>query len=262
MTDLTGKVAIVTGGATLIGAKVVEAFDAAGAKSTVADINTEDGEALAERMGDSVLFMNTDITDDSALDACIAETVERFGGIDIVVNVACTYLDNGIDSTRTEWLEALNTNVVGGAILVQKAIPHLKARGGGAVVNFASISGKVAQPGRMLYAVSKAAILGMTRNQAAHLAPHNIRVNSVSPGWTWSNVIKQLSGDDRAKTDRVAAPLHMLGRAGEAEEVADTVLFLCSDQASFITGTDVAVDGGYTALGPEQQTDQVAVLMG
>ena len=91
MTDLTGKVAIVTGGATLIGAKVVEAFDAAGAKSTVADINTEDGEALAERMGDSVHFMNTDITDDGALDACIAETVERFGGIDIVVNVESSH---------------------------------------------------------------------------------------------------------------------------------------------------------------------------
>jgi hypothetical protein len=261
MTDLSGKVAIVTGGATLIGAKVVEAFDAAGAKSTVADINVEDGEALAKRIGDSVIFTNTDITDDDALDACIAETVERFGGIDFVVNVACTYLDNGIDSTRAEWLEALNTNVVGGAILVQKVMPHMQERGGGAVVNYASISGKVAQPGRMLYAVSKAAILGMTRNQAAHLAPHNIRVNSVSPGWTWSNVIKQLSGDDRAKTDRVAAPLHMLGRAGNAEEVANTVLFLCSDQASFITGTDIAVDGGYTALGPEQQTDQVAILM-
>ena len=262
MTDLTGKVAIVTGGSTLIGAKVVEAFDAAGAKATIADINTEDGEALAERIGDSVVFTNTDITKDEALDACVAETVERFGGIDFVVNVACTYLDNGIDSTRAEWLEALNTNVVGGAILVQKAMPYMQERGGGAVVNYASISGKVAQPGRMLYAVSKAAILGMTRNQAAALAPHNIRVNSVSPGWTWSNVIKQLSGDDRAKTDRVAAPLHMLGRAGEAEEVANTVLFLCSDQASFITGTDIAVDGGYTALGPEQQTDQVAVLMG
>ncbi len=262
MTDLTGKVAIVTGGATLIGAKVVEALSAAGAKSTVADINAEDGEALAERIGDSVIFTNTDITDDDALDACIDKTIERFGGIDFVINVACTYLDNGIDSTRTEWLEALNTNVVSGAILVRKAMPHMQERGGGAVVNYASISGKVAQPGRMLYAVSKAAILGMTRNQAAHLAPHNIRVNSVSPGWTWSNVIKQLSGDDRAKTDRVAAPLHMLGRAGEAEEVANAVLFLCSDQASFITGTDIAVDGGYTALGPEQQTDQVAVLMG
>ena len=262
MTDLTGKVAIVTGGSTLIGAKVVEAFDAAGAKATIADINTEDGEALAERIGDSVMFMNTDITKDDALDACVAETVERFGGLDIVVNVACTYLDNGIDSTRAEWLEALNTNVVGGAILVQKSVPHMQARGGGAVVNYASISGKVAQPGRMLYAVSKAAILGMTRNQAAALAPHKIRVNSVSPGWTWSNIIKQLSGDDRAKTDRIAAPLHMIGRAGEAEEVASTVLFLCSDQASFITGTDIAVDGGYTALGPEQQTDLVAELMG
>ena len=186
MNDLADKIAIVTGGATLIGAKVAAALAQAGAQVVIADID-DVGQAAADELGDGVIFKHTDVTQDADLDACIAVTLETFGGLDIVVNVAATYLDNGIGSTRDEWMTALNTNVIGGAMLVQKAVPHMTARGGGAVVNFGSISGKRAQPGRMLYAVSKAAILGMTRNQALALASENIRVNSVSPGWTWSN---------------------------------------------------------------------------
>jgi hypothetical protein len=93
------------------------------------------------------------------------------------------------------------------------------------------------------------------------LAPDGIRVNAVSPGWTWSNIMDQLTGGDRAKTDSVAAPFHMLGRVGDPEEVANTVLFLCSDEASFITGTDIRVDGGYTAMGPEQAVPAIPKLM-
>ena len=123
-----------------------------------------------------------------------------------------------------------------------------------------SISAKVAQPGRMVYSASKAAILNVTKTQAAFLAPQNIRVNSVSPGWTWSNIIRDITGDKRAKADNVAAPFHLLKRTGGPEEVANTVMFLCSAEASFITGTDIAVDGGYTAIGAEQQTDALPLL--
>jgi NAD(P)-dependent dehydrogenase (short-subunit alcohol dehydrogenase family) len=260
MTELTNKVAVVTGSATLIGAKVVEALHAAGAKVVALDIEGDAGQLVVDGIGEGAVFMQGDVTSDDALDACVKLAVDTYGGIDIVVNIAATYLDNGPQSTRDEWQMALNTNVISGAMLVQKAAPHMKKRGGGAVVNFGSISGKRAQPGRMLYAVSKAAILGMTRNMAMGYADDKIRVNSVSPGWTWSNPISMLSGNDRAKADRIGGEMHLPGRIGDPEEVANAVVFLASDAASFISGEDLAVDGGYCAMGPEQKVDQIAKM--
>src|SRR6202043_3486416 len=128
--------------------------------------------------------------------------------------------------------ESLDVNVVG-AVMTAKAVhPHLVEQGGGAIVNFTSISAKVAQTGRWLYPTGKAALVQLTRNMAMDLAADNIRVNSVSPGWTWSRVMVELSGGDRARTDRVAAPFHLLGRGGDPAEVASVVVFLCSDDAS------------------------------
>ena len=145
MADLTNKVAIVSGGATMIGWKAALALRDGGAKVVLADIAEEEGERVAEELGQDIFFQRTDITDDEQIDACIAATTERFGGVDCLINVACTYLDNGIDSTRDEWLTALNVNLVGAAIFVQKVAPRMRERGGGAVVNFGSISGKRAR---------------------------------------------------------------------------------------------------------------------
>ena len=260
MINLDNKAAIIPGGATLIGRKVALEFIRAGARVTVCDIDAAGGSELEQEAGDGLKFIHADITDDAQIDAVIQQTVDHWGGIDCLVNVACTYLDNGIASTREEWQQALDVNLVSGAIFVQKVAPHMRRRGGGAIVNFASISGKRAQPGRLLYAASKAAIIGTTRNEALLLAEDNIRVNCVSPGWVWSNVIRDMTGDDRAKADRVAGDFHLSGRAVDPEEVARSVVFLCSDAASGITGTDLAVDGGYTAIGAEQKTDKVAQL--
>lgn len=261
MSDLNGKSAIVTGGATLIAEKAAEALIKRGASVMLADIDSDGGEAAAQRLGDKAQFLTTDVSDDGQIQRCIDATIESTGRLDILVNVAVTYLDEGLDSSREQWSDALGCNVIGAAIFAQKAVPHMREQGGGAIVNFASISAKIAQPGRMLYSVSKAAMHGMTRNMALQLAPDKIRVNSVSPGWTWSNIMSQLSGDDRAKADGVAAPLHLVGRLIAPEEVASTVAFLCSDDASGITGTDVAVDGGYSAIGPERMENLVEKLM-
>ncbi|KPQ08476.1 MAG: Dehydrogenase [Rhodobacteraceae bacterium HLUCCA12] len=260
MAQFSGKVAIVTGASTLIGEGVVRAFAKAGAKVVMADINETDGKRIADDLGDGVVFLRTDVTVDADIDACIAHATQTFGGVDYLVNLACTYLDNGIQTGRDDWLTALNVNLVGAMVFCDKIAPAIGKRGGGAIVNFGSIAGKVAQPGRMTYSASKAAMLQATKNAAMQLRPHNIRVNSVSPGWTWSNIMVQLTDNKREKADAVARPFHIMERTGNPEEVAEAVLFLCSDAASFITGTDIAVDGGYTAIGPEGMVDAVSKL--
>ncbi len=256
-----GKSAIVTGGATLIGAGVVRALHQAGVKVMVADINAEGGQALADELGVGVVYRRTDLTDDAEVAACAAEAAERHGGVNYLVNLACSYLDDGIASPREDWLTSLNVNLVSAVMMLKAVRPHFQKAGSGAVVNFTSISSGVAQTGRWLYPASKAAMVQLTRSMAMDLAGEGVRVNSVSPGWTWSAIMDQLSGGDRAKTDRVAAPFHLLRRVGNPAEVANVVLFLCSDLASFVTGADYACDGGYSAMGPESYEPAIPKLM-
>lgn len=256
MRGLDGRVAIVPGGATKIGTAIVSAFRDAGSQVMVADIDAEAGRTL---VADGVAFRNTDLRDDARIEDLVHATTREFGRIDFLVNVACTYLDNGVESSRAEWLESFDVNVVGSVMLMKAARSEL-ARNGGAIVNFGSISGRIAQTGRWLYPVSKAAIIQLTRNQAMDLAPDGIRANAVSPGWTWSSIMDELTAGDRSRTDRVAAPFHLLQRVADPSEVAAAVLFLCSDDARFITGTELRVDGGYSAMGPERAQPAIPLL--
>ena len=259
MQGIENKVVIVTGGAGgpySIGAEIVRSFHRAGARVVIADINEASAEDLARELQQNAIAVTTDITSDAQLRKLIEVTIEAFGGIDFIINCAATYEEAGLDSSREQLQKGLDINTVSAAMLTQFALPHLQASRG-AVVNFGSVSGKICQFGRFVYAISKAACLHMTRVQAAQLATHGIRVNSVSPGWAWSDPIGGATGGDREKADSVGATMHPLGRISDQADVANACLFLCSEEARHITGVDLPVDGGYMTLGPEQQTGSI-----
>ena len=239
---------IVTGGASLIALAVAQRVVDAGGQVVLGDLKGDT--AVAEVFGESARYLVGDVTDDAYLDALVATCVTEFGGVDGLVHAAVTFDDGRYDTTREEWARALDINLVSAALLTQKAIPHLRRAGRGSVVYVASISGMRAQPSRMVYSVTKAGLHMLAKTGAVQLAADGIRVNSVSPGWTWSNNIAARYGG-RERADAFAAEFQALGRLAEPEEVAAAIYWLLSDDAAFVTGTDIAVDGGYSALSPE-----------
>ena len=253
-TLLTGKVAIVSGSTQGIGADIARVLAACGASVVVLGRGADAGQALCAELlaagAAGALYCPTDVERDEDIDRCIAVTLARFGRLDILVNNACIYQDRGLDSSRAEWQQTLGVNLVSAAIFAQKAVPHMGA--GAAIVNLGSTGGKFGAAGRALYPASKAALLQLTKNLAVTLAPRGIRVVAVSPAWTWSPSIAELSGNSRAAADRVAAPFHPLGRVGDGAEVGQAVAFLASSAASWITGVDIPVDGGFSILGPDR----------
>lgn len=259
MQGIADKTVIVSGAAASIGAEIAKVFVAHGAAAMIADIDHDAGMAIAAELGDRAHAVATNLSSDDDIQACVDATIDRFGRIDFIVNAAALYQDEGAASDRFSWARSFDVNVIGPAMLVLAARPHLAATKG-AVVNIGSISACVAQAGRWTYPASKAALAQATRSMALDLSHDGIRVNNVSPGWTWSTGMEKL-GLTREAVDRVAAPFHFPGRAGDRSEVAEAVLFLCSDHARFISGADLPVDGGYRAMGPEGRASAFAALM-
>lgn len=247
---LSGKVMIVTGGTQGLGADICRGAAAAGARVVIVGRGTAAGESLAAEIGELARFIETDVQHDAEIDACIASTLDTFGRIDILVNNACIYTDQGLASSRQQWHETLGVNLVSAAIFAQKVSPCLAA--GAVIVNMGSTGGKFGALGRALYPASKAALQQFTRNLAVTLAPRGIRAVCVSPAWTWSPSLAEISGNSIAHADRVGAPLHPLGRVGRGEDIASAVVFLASEDARWITGVDIPVDGGFSILGPDQ----------
>jgi hypothetical protein len=241
------SVAIITGGASGLGAGFARRFVREGALVAIADVQEEAGRRLAADLGERALFVKTDITSDEQLDKLIERTQARFGRIDFLLNVACSYAEHGLRSSRAAWHAVFDINLFGHAVLMQKAVPYLSKSKGASVVNLSSASAHIAQMGRWVYPASKAAIEQMTRSAALELAQFGIRVNALLPGM----VAKADQPSDAAQSSAdMAQRSNMMGRLQQADEAAEAALFLCSSHARFITGTCLVADGGYTALGP------------
>ena len=259
--EWAGRAAIVTGAASGIGAATAAEFVRRGVTVGLFDIDGVKGRAQEDRFrveGGRALFSRVDVADPEACRTAVQAFCEQVGRLDYLVNNAASFLSKGMDATTEEWDHALSVNVRGYAQMATSCFAPMKAAGGGAIVNLSSISGHIAQANRWTYNACKGAILSMTRCMALDMAPAGIRVNSVSPGWTWTPEVAKAAVGGREKWEPAWGRFSMLRRLAEAEEIARPILFLCSDDASFITGADLPVDGGYLALGTERDgTDSV-----
>lgn len=241
-----GKVAIITGGASGIGEATVRAFIREGANVVIADYS-EHGQQLANELAggtERALFVKTDVTDAKAVQALIAKTVETYGRIDIMFANAGIAADGPIDELEeAAWQKTIDINLTGVYLCDKYAIDQMRSQGGGVIVNCGSIHSHVGKSGVTAYAAAKGGVKLLTQTLAIDYGAQNIRVNAVCPGYIDTPLLKDIPDDKK----QALVALHPIGRLGRAEEVASVVLFLASDEASFITGASILVDGGYTA---------------
>lgn len=247
--DFTGRNVVVTGGGSGIGAACARAFAAAGARVAIIGRDPDRLEAVRADAVGEIIPVPADVRDDAAIDAHLGDLVDSWGEVHHLVNSAVSFIAAGLGASRQDWETSLGVNVASSALLTARVAEYMPA--GSSVVNISSISAHIAQPDRWTYNTTKSAIVGLTRCQAMDLAPRGIRVNVVSPGWIWTPEVSKAAGGDRAAWEPLWGDYHLLRRLGEADEVARPVLFLCSADASFITGAELMVDGGYHAMGPE-----------
>ena len=249
------KVAVVTGAGSGIGAATARRLAREGATVVVADINGPAGESVAEEIkaaGGAARAIRTDVGDDASVQALVDATIAAHGGVDILINNAAL-LGEGKDldvvtNPQSLWDRVYNINLMSMVRLCRLIIPSMVERGGGAIVNLSSLCALRGEAIRPAYGSSKAAILGLTRSIAAAYARKGVRCNSIAPGLIGSETVLKNVGP---LVDRVTPDIPM-GRMGHPAEVAATIAFLCSDDASYITGQMIAVDGGTQSLAAYQ----------
>ncbi|WP_439107298.1 SDR family NAD(P)-dependent oxidoreductase [Congregibacter sp.] len=251
---LAGKVALITGAASGIGEACARKLAADGAALVLTDINQAGVETLTAKLtaiGAQAIATQLDVTKPDDWDQAIALTLDRFGGLDILVNNAGIAGDNTDLMTLDleAWHRVLSINLDGVFLGLRYAGPALEQRGGGSVVNISSILGKIGLPGAAPYCASKGGVTQLTKAAALEWASLNIRVNSVHPGFVETPLVDGAleKHEDSLAMRELLVTAHPLGRLGQADEIANAVAFLSSDESSFMTGSELVIDGGYTA---------------
>src|SRR5579864_2120169 len=249
MPKLAGKIALITGAAGGQGTDEAELFVREGAAVMLTDVDAAKGEALAARLratGGKAQFRVQDVTSEDGWREAVTVTVAAFGGLNILVNNAGTIARQGIvETTLAAWNRTIGVNLTGPLLGMKHCAPAIRDSGGGAIINISSTAGLTAHDDAA-YTASKWGLRGLTKTAVLQFAAWNIRVNSIHPGQIAETGFFQSGGPDFAHAARVAIPM---GRQGLPKECADLVVFLASDEASFISGAEIAIDGGYIAAG-------------
>ena len=243
---LTGKTAIITGGASGFGAGIVRRFLQEGAKVMIADINGEGAIQIAREMGDHAMARTVDVGDGASVKGMTAAAIEAWGHVDIMVNNAgITHLPAPLeDVSEDDFDRVFRVNMKSVYLTARALVPHMKARGTGAILNIASTAGVSPRPRLNWYNASKGWMITATKTMAVELAPNGIRVNALNPVAGETPLLKSFMGEDTPEVRAKFLSTIPLGRFSQPEDMGNAALFLCSDEASMITGVAMEVDGG------------------